>query len=75
MEACRQSRSLMRRKYFFEGAVLSIDLRRFSLADDFHLHFQHFISFALLSCRRAETLRGKLSARSFGSKSQCPGTQ
>ena len=39
----------MRRKYFFEGAVLSIDLRKFSLGDECptRIAYRSVISYSL----------------------------
>jgi hypothetical protein len=50
---------LMRKMYLFEGAELSIDLRRSFLGEAFHLCFQVFSSLALWAWQRAEMLKGK----------------
>ena len=65
-EACRRSKPAMRRKYFFEGAELSIVLSRFSLSEFFQWRCQRFFNFSLFSWQRAEMLRGSFLRRIGG---------
>ena len=65
-EACLQSSPKTRCKYFFEGAMLLMDLRVSFLGDDCHLHFRRFLILVMLPCWSAEILSGNGLCRYLG---------